>query len=186
MDRRTISRAIINRRVELPDKWVADVDSVSPLRIRVRGTLVDATPDTLVADLAVNESVWGETVGGRAVILGRFGGTPLATADGPSLIVLASGMTLVHCTLARVGRHAQLALRVQSDTDIPAGNHTNMPVGTLVAGWRPAIQTPLSAATAGSSLGALGTDGTVEITATIATTPAGSSIDLYGTFLIGA
>lgn len=186
MDRRTVARTILNRRLALPDKWVAVVDSVAPLRVRVRGTVVDATPDTLVEDLSVDESVWGETVGGRAVILGRFGGTPLVTETGSSLIVLASGMTLVHCTITRVGRHAQLALRIQSDTDIPVGNHTNVPVGTLVAGWRPAIQTPLSAATAGSSLGALGTDGTVEITATIAATPAGSSIDLYGTYLIGA
>lgn len=181
INRRTVERLLINRPMTQPDKWAGTIAGVDPLRVRVRQAIPDATPDTLVSGLAVGESVWGETVSGRMVILGRFSGTPLVTAEG--LITPAAGFTVVHCHLARVGRLAQIALRVQRDVDTPAGDHSNVTVGTLDPGWWPAIQTPLSSATAGASLGALATIGVVEISSTVAATPAGSAIDLYGTYI---
>ena len=182
LDRRAVARAILNRAATgTTDWWEGRVTSVSPLRVAVKGVAPDSTPDDLVGGLTVDTAVWGMTIIGRMVILGRFSGTPLVTAEG--LITPAAGFTVVHCHLARVGRLAQIALRVQRDVDTPAGDHSNVTVGTLDPGWWPAIQTPLSSATAGASLGALATIGVVEISSTVAATPAGSAIDLYGTYI---
>lgn len=74
LDRRTVARAFVNRPVSLPDWWEGAIESTSPLRVRVRGGVPDSTPDDLVGDLTVDASVWGVTVNGRSVILGRFGG----------------------------------------------------------------------------------------------------------------
>lgn len=90
MDRRQIARAIVNRPPALPDWWEGTVDSITPLRVKVRGHVPDSTPDTLVAGLQVGHAVWGATVGGRAVILGRFGGTPIETLVGAKLVKTAN------------------------------------------------------------------------------------------------
>lgn len=82
ISRREAGRLLINRPVTLPDKWEGRIESVSPLRVRVRGSVPDATPDTLVGDLAVGNPVWGETVNGRSVILGRFGGAAVEGIPG--------------------------------------------------------------------------------------------------------
>lgn len=185
IDRRTARRLLLNRPQTQPDKWAGTIESVAPLRVRVRTAVVDSTPDTLVPDLTVGDAVWGETVAGRSVILGRFGSARLITASGAELITPAAGVTVVSCEVARVGRVGQIALRVQLGTDLTGGDHPNLSVGTLTAGWRPAIRSPLVTAAAGSSVGALASNGAIEVVASMVAVTAGTSLDLCGTYLLG-
>ena len=190
--RQQVQAAFVSRR-EIGTDWQEGViSSVSPLRVAIGKHVVDATPSTLVTPslLTVGMPVWCQhqptsgSTGGRLLILGIIGGVPIESLSGAGLITLESGFTLTSLSLRRVGSLAQIALRVTRSTDIPAGNHSNILVGTLSASApRPVLVAALTSTYWASCLGNLGASGGIEISSTIATVTAGDPIDLVGTYI---
>ena len=190
--RQQVQRAFVAPQVIGPDWQEGVVDGLDPLRVRIGQHVIDATPSTLVAPsmLGVGMPVWCQqqpttgSRGGRLLILGIIGGVPIESLSGAGLITLESGFTLTSLSLRRVGSLAQIALRVTRSTDIPAGNHSNIPVGTLSASApRPVLVAALTSTYWASCLGNLGASGGIEISSTIATVTAGDPIDLVGTYI---
>lgn len=69
-------------------------------------------------------------------------GTPTIVNTQSSIITAGSGITIVGCKYAQLGKIGQLYLRWKSSSPITVtadGNATNVTVGTLVSGKRPAI-----------------------------------------------
>lgn len=190
IDRRTVARTIINRPVALPEKWVATVESLSPLRIRIRGNVPDSTPDSLVSNLHVGNSVWGETVAGRAVILGRFGGEEDMGNDTTSFTA-ATDWTVNDAVTRRVGRTVQFYCRfTRSGTavTVPAsGDIANTPVLTITDTLRrPVLGVALATYDTGPMCaGSVSTAGVLTLNAVApgVTIPTGQQLSLAGTWL---
>lgn len=139
LDRRAVARAILNRAATgTADWWEGRVTSVSPLRVAVKGVAPDSTPDDLVGGLTVDTAVWGMTIIGRMVILGRFGGAPYDTLSLSSLF--AAGTPWSNPTAIRDGRWVcfEGGWQMAASGALPALTYgTATSLLTLPNGWRP-------------------------------------------------
>lgn len=172
LDRRAVARAILNRAATgTVDWWEGRVTSVSPLRVAVKGVAPDSTPDDLVGGLTVGAAVWGMTIIGRMVILGRFGGHPYDTLALSSLFV--NGTPAQAPTAIRDGgwvslEGAWLMAAGTSPVTPEIAYETTATLFTLPAGWRPAKLLTFPSGAFGSTVQMTAdvrvtTDGTVSV-----------------------
>ena len=182
--RRIVTQAIKAQRWIPRLRW-AQVTQTDPLRIQFPGEPAGSTTPVALCRPIVGQQVLTMAWMARMVVLGATRGDGVQVASGATLVSLEAGFTLTHCVIRRVGSVVQLSLRVTRNVAVPAGNHTNIFVGTISsAAFRPLMSSPLSAVTQASCLGCIHATGAIEIAASIGTVTAGTPIDLCGTYIV--
>lgn len=112
-------------------------------------------------------------------------GTDYQTSTIGDIFTAASGVTVVGAQYAQWGKMAQVYLQLQYNSNIGAGNISNINLGTIAAGKRPAIKTACGTGEGGPVIAThIFTSGAVVLGATAHAITAGTTFTLGCTYIL--